>query len=59
MKLQDLLDEDLQVVNYSWHQMRQLYDNYNITTGGTKEDMAIRLRQACDDIIANLSSLDD
>jgi hypothetical protein len=59
MKLQDLLDEDLQAVNYSWHQMRQLCDNYNITTGGTKEDMAIRLRQACDDIIANLSSLDD
>jgi hypothetical protein len=40
MKLQDLLDEDLQPDDYSWHQMRRLCDNYSVATGGTTEDMA-------------------
>ena len=58
MKLHDLLDEDLQAKDYSWHQMRRLCDHYQVTTGGTKEDMALRLRLARDDAIA-ATALDD
>jgi hypothetical protein len=34
MKLEDLLDEDIQSTDYSWHQMRRLCDVYHIRTGG-------------------------
>ena len=57
--LQDLLDEDIQAADYSWHQMRRLCDNYNVATGGNKEDMALRLRRARDDAIAATFSPDD
>ena len=58
MKLHDLLDEDLQATDYSWHQMRRLCEHYNVTTGGTKEAMANRLRDARDDAIVALTSSD-
>jgi hypothetical protein len=51
MKLEDLLDEDIQPKDYSWHQMRRLCDVYHVPTGGTKEEMAKRLRRARDDAI--------
>ena len=59
MKLHDLLDEDIQATDYSWHQMRRLCANYNVTTGGTKEDMALRLRMARDAAIAAVASDED
>ena len=53
--LQDLLDEDLQPSDYSWHQMRRLCEIYNFTTGGTKEDMAKGLHEARDEDITSLA----
>ena len=51
MKLADLLDEDIDPKDFSWHQMRRLCTVYDVRTGGTKEDMATRLRIARDEAI--------
>ena len=55
MKLKDLLDEDIDPTDYSWHQMQRLCDVYHIRTGGTKDEMAKRLCRARDDAIAGLA----
>jgi hypothetical protein len=55
MKLEDLLDEDILPTDYSWHQMRRLCEVYHVRTGGTKEDMAKRLRYARDEAITALA----
>ena len=56
MKLEDLLDEDIDPKDYSWHQMRRLCEVYHLRTGGTKDEMAKRLRRARDDAITGLAS---
>jgi hypothetical protein len=55
MKLEDLLDEDIDPTDYSWHQMQQLCDVYHVRTGGTKDEMAKRFFRARDDAIAGLA----
>ena len=50
-----LLDEDLNVTNYSYEQWFRICQLYSITTGGTQEEMAARMVTQRDEILANIN----